>query len=398
MQRKKIAVHIQSEVQFFSLAPLLKKLKELPYRLEIVTDGFDGDESGYKEMATGTMALIKKAGFKPKLLTDFSDEIFDIYLTPYIDKKIKAKCYLKYEYGTLNIKPNLTFTPEMMCEYHGFLCQSTVTTCLLQVYGKTFPVENLRFFGKKKKVVKRDKKQVLFAPTYNDKDDEAELAKIVKNLKKNYRVVVKSHHGMEYLKENAGKKQTLEDLADEYYGSEVSLSDLILKSDVCLFGNSSAIAEALYVGVPCAIVASDLDYFKLGDVHTTQYEFVQDDLIPYCEDSNGVNEVIKATLSDKYKKKQQQLAHEIFPAEYHTGVEGYLKVIEYFLNDALAQDYLILHDFNVREGVVMREKARRYKEELDRKSAELDDYSKRKLNKLAAKIYKIEGRIINGKG
>ena len=133
MQKKKIAVHIQSEVQFFTLAPLLRELKKMPYWLEVVTDGFNDDQSGYKEMASGTMELIKKAGFKPKFLDDFPNEVFDIYLTPYIDGKIRAKCYLKYEYGTLNIKPNLTYTPEVMSGYHGFLCQSTVTTNWLQV-------------------------------------------------------------------------------------------------------------------------------------------------------------------------------------------------------------------------------------------------------------------------
>ena len=391
--KKKIAVHIQSEVQFFTLEPLLKELKKQPYSVEIVTDIFENNKSGYKEMAASVVQLIKKAGYNPKSLDSFKDTVFDAYLTPYIDNKVKSKCYLKYEYGTLNIKPNLTYIPAVMQEYHGFLCQSTITNNMLQVYGRTFPVDNLRFFGKKKKIAKREKPQVLFAPTYNDVDTEDELVEIVKNLKKKYYVVVKGHHGTEFLKKNASKKQVLVDLADKYYGSEASLSNLILESDVCLFGNSSAIGEALYAGVPCAVATGDLDCFKLGDIHTTQFLFVRDGYIPYAKTAADVNKAIEAALSKKMIEKQKELSQKIFPKEYRTGVKGYLDVINYFLYDEVAQDYLKLHDQNIEEKMTL-------KKELEQAKAKvevLEDIEKRKLNRMAAKIYKLEGKIRHGK-
>ena len=391
--KKKIAVHIQSEVQFFTLEPLLKELKKQPYSVEIVTDIFENNESGYKEMAASVVQLIKKAGYNPKSLDSFPDTVFDAYLTPYIDNKVKSKCYLKYEYGTLNIKPNLTYIPEVMQEYHGFLCQSTITNDMLQVYGRTFPVDNLRFFGKKKKAVKREKPQVLFAPTYNDVDTEDELVEIVKNLKKKYYVVVKGHHGTEFLKKNASKKQVLVDLADKYYGSEASLSNLILESDVCLFGNSSAIGEELYAGVPCAVATGDLDCFKLGNIHTTQYLFVRDGYIPYAKTAADVNKVIEAALSKKMVEKQKELSQKIFPKEYRTGVKGYLDVINYFLYDEVAQDYLKLHDQNIAEKMDLKAELRKAKARIDA----LEDIEKRKLNRIVAKFYKLEGKIRHGK-
>ena len=391
--KKRVAVHIQSEVQFFTLEPLLKELKKAPYSVEIVTDVFENNQNGYKEMAASVVQLIKKAGYNPKSLDSFKDIVFDVYLTPYIDGKVKAKCYLKYEYGTLNIKPNLTYIPAVMQEYHGFLCQSTITNDLLQVYGKTFPVDNLRFFGKKKKTIKREKPQVLFAPTYNDVDTEDELVEIVKNLKRKYYVVVKGHHGTEFLKKNASKKQVLVDLADKYYGSDASLSDLIMESDVCLFGNSSAIAEAIYAGVPCAVVTEDLDCFKLDDIHTTQYLFVRDGYIPYAKDAKDVTKAVDEALTKKFMEKQKELSKKIFPKEYHTGVQGYLDVIDYFLYDEVGQDYLKLHDRNIEEKMKMKKEL----EEANAKIEILEDTQKRKLNRLAAKIYKVEGRIRHGK-
>ena len=408
MLKKKIAVRIQSEVQFFSLEPVICKLKSIYEVVDVVYDDFKDDASGYREMAVGVKRLIKKAGYEVLPLTAVKEKIYDVYLTPYIDGIVKAKCYLKFEYGTLNIKPNLTYIPSVMERFHGFLCQNTITNELLKVYGATFPVDNLRFYQRKKVVGESKKKIVLFAPTYNDQDDVSELVSILKTLKKKYYVLVKGHHGTDYLKENSEKRHVLEELADEYYGSETCLSDLILKADVCLFGNSSAIGEALFAKVPCAIFAKDLDCFKMGKVHTTQYQFVKKGYIPYTDKAEKVNEIIDQALTSKNIKIQEDLADEIFPQEYRTGVDGYIKVIKYFASDALAKDYVMLHDAvmserkrELTEGAELANRLREENERLaaiiDEQEAILKDNEKKKLYKFADKIYKIEGKIRNVK-
>ena len=415
MKSNKIAVCIQSEVQFFSLEPLLAELNKKYSCVKIIIRDFEDNQQGYKEMASGVRKLIQGLGYRTNTTNDIKNEKFDVCLAPYIDDGVKAKCYLKFEYGTLNIKPSLTYTPEVMERFHGFLCQSTITSMLLRTYGITFPVDNLRFYNKKKQVQKnkKEKKKLLFAPTYNDQDEVLELKKMIEILKTKYFVIIKGHHGTDYLKENLEKKNILKELADEYYDSSVSLSDLILDSDVCLFGNSSAIGEALYAGVPCAIFAKDLDCFKIGEMHTTQYQLVKNDIIPWINNAEEVLGIIKLAISDKkYKKRQKKISSELFPEEYRTGVEGYLKAIEYFINDSVVGDYLILHDYAIeeRKNILQREKGAaqteiatltRLNEDLKQQimslEAELADNRKKKLYKLADKIYKIEGKIINVK-
>ena len=398
---KKIAIHIQSEVQFFSLKPLLDELKRLKYDFKIVIDYFKNDESGYNKMSTQTAKLIMAAGFKVYDIEDFSNDVFDLYLTSYVDEKIKANCFAKFEYGTLNIKPSLTYTPETMGGFHAFLCQSTVTKTLLQAYGMTFSVENLRFYGKKRKALNRRKAKVLFAPTYNDEETEEDLANVIRELKKEFIVAVKGHHGTQYLNANAGKKDILEQLADEYYTSETSLSDLILDADVCLFGNSSAIAEALYMNVPCAIFARDLDLFKIGDLHTTQYEIVEEGYIPWTDDIKLVRKIIEEAMSEKYRERQMKLSNKFFTKEFKTGVQGYLDVINYLLCDKDAMDYLKLKKYI--KSVERDEKKRlediikNDKDIINNDNALFEDYAKRKLYKLADKLYKIEGKFIHGK-
>lgn len=411
-EKKKIAINIQSEVQFFSIEPLASELKKNKnYELHLLVDKMAQDVDGYKQMASGVAQLMKSKGYVAEPMSEYMDCVFDLFLTPYIDNNIKSKCYIKYEYGTLNIKPNLTYTPPIMEKFHGFLCQSTITKELLSVYGKTFAVDNLRFYKKKLfrgNTGQKSKKTILFAPTYNDNDNVDELIEIIKTLKERYHVVIKGHHGTQYLKRNAQKKQTLETLADEYYGPSTNLSDLILKADACLFGNSSAIAEAIYANVPCAIYSNDLDLFKLGDIHTTQYQIVKDGYILHCEEINKIGEMLELSMKKEYMNKEKELSDKLFPKEFHNGLEGYLEVIKYFLEDPLAQDYIKLHNYKIEYSkneakqqmnqIDNKEKElQECKYELQKCKNELEDHSKRKLYKIADKMYWLEGKIINGK-
>lgn len=406
---KSIAVSIQSEVQFFSLLPVLKELQARSYNLVVLVDDYMEDTSGYGKMGYGKMAkktidLIKTSGVHFKKLTNQEkNHTFDLCLMPYEDKTIKSRCYIKYEYGTLNIKPSLTYVPELMEGFHGFLCQSTISRELLSAYGKTFAVENLRFLNKKR-IKHTGKKRVLFAPTYNDMSDAEYLLEVIESLKKNYYVIVKSHHGVEYLVKNKDRKAVLKNVADEYYGSETELADLIMSVDACIFDNSSAIGEALYAGVPCAIVAKDLDFFRLGDIHTTQYKIVKEGFLPYSEKPGDADVLVKKATSVEYRNKQKELSAKLFLSEFKTGVQGYIDAIDYFLNDQNAQDYIKLHDYVLadklklaQERDLLMEQIKAYNEQISRQNAKLEDFSKRKLYRVADKLYKIEGRILNVK-
>ncbi len=404
IMKKKIAIQIQSEVQFFSIAPVLEELKKSPYDFVVIVNDYRWDKNGYKEMMNALIVFIKNKGYKIKTVTECSENIFDLCLAPYMFKDIKARCYLKYEYGTLNIKPNLTYIPDVLEGFHGFLCQSIVTADLLAVYGKTFLVDNLRFFGKnKKKKPEREKKVVLFAPTYNDKEEIEELTQMVEKMKEKYKVVIKGHHGTEYLKNNLKQKNALINVADEYFGPETNLADLLMDVDVFLSGNSASIAEAIYAEVPCLIFAKELDYFKLEDIHTTQFELVKDGLIPYCNDIDEINEKIAETLLEDTSKKQRELACRFFP-QRASGVKGYMKAIRYFLEDETAQDYIKLYDFvmsnNQKKIKKIEDMNRKYNAclvELATKNSILEDNSHKKLYKVADKIYKIKNEIFSVK-
>lgn len=405
MAKKRIAVHIQSEVQWFSVAPLLEALKKSQYKIVVLIDGHEGDAEG-AGMALDMRSFLRKNGYGAVFFSECIDDCFDLMIAPYIDGKVNARCYLKYEYGTLNVKPNLTYTPHFMDRFDGFLCQSTVTANLLSAYGKTFLVDNLRFCGMKKKNFSpaKKKKTVLFAPTFNDSLTEDDLGKIIDNLKSKYRVIVKGHHGTEYLVCNREKKDILVQKADKYYGPKTNLSELIVDADVCLFGNSSAVGEALYAGVPCLVFAEDLNLFSYGELQTTLSEFAADGDLLVCKDLGMIEKMIEEAMSIAYRDRQKRLSQRIFPLSARDGVKGYLEVIDAFMNDRDTRDYLILHRYMINEKYYdlgyykneLKEAEEKCKKMVEYKEM-LDDYRKRKLYRLADKIYRLEGMIKNEK-
>ena len=397
-KKRTIALHIQTEVQFYALEPLLKELKKCPYELIILIEKHEDDDDGQFEKSRGTVELMKQYGYKVEYTEENQDKVFDLCLTPYMDGVINAKCYLKYEYGSLNTKPILTYLPSIMRGFHGFLCNSTDGVNLLSVYGRTFPVDNLRFLGKKKQVNKSKKKIILFAPTYNDEYDAKENAKIIEELKKKYHVIVKAHHGINYLKINAEKKKQIQKGPDEYYGSEVNIVDLLMRADVCLANNSSVIGDAMRAGVPCVVFTHDIDLFRWQDFHTTQYTLYKEGKLLVCKDVKNIVKTVDEALTAKYKKNWKELEDRFFPKEYRTGVKGYLDAINYYLNDPDAEKAIMLHDYNISETVDAISKrdadVRKLLDDNDLMRGALDDFSKRKLYKLADKFYKLEGKVI----
>lgn len=404
--KKRIALHIQSEVQFYSLEPLLKELKNSSYDVTILIERHDEDSEGWQEMSKGTVDLMKAHGFEPKYTEDFVKEKFDLCLTPYMDGLIKADCYLKYDYGSLNTKPSLTYIPAALEGFHGFLCTGSDGLNLMSVYGKTFPVDNLRFLGKKRKANKNKKKIVLFAPTYNDEYDINENAEIIKKLKKDYYVILKSHHGTNYLKKNEAKKTKMKDAEpDEYYGSEVNLIDLMMRADVCLSGNSSTIGDAIRAGVPCVVYAHDLDCFKWGNIHTTQYDLNKEGSLLACKKVDQIEGVLQKAMTKEYLEKWEKLAKKMFPKEFHTGVKGYLEVIDYFLNDPQAKKYVIMHDYYVngvknnneqkdKEIRIRDKELNRLRNETSAQRSLLDDFEKRRLYQVADRLYGLKRRFL----
>ena len=401
MRKKHIAFCVKNEVQFLTVKPVLEALRNYPYKTSILISRFDDNKDGQKEKTLATVAMMRKYGFEPDYIEDNVGVVYDLFLTPYIfiADAIKAKCFLKYEYGSLNTKPSLTYTPLIMRGFHGFLCNSSDGVNLLSVYGRTFPVDNLRFMGKERKVNYGKKKIVLFAPTYNDEYDAKENAEIIERLKQKYYVIVKAHHGINYLKVNAKKKEMLQKGPDEYYGSEVSIVDLLMRADVCLANNSSVIGDAMRAGVPCAVYTHDIDLFRWQDFHTTQYSLYKEGKLLVCNNPKNIVKTIDEALTREYKKNWKELEERFFPKEYRTGVKGYIDVIEYFLNDPDAKKAIMLHDYNLEEITAAVEKRDSDISVLLRDNDilrdALNDCRKKKLYKIADKLYQLEGKILN---
>lgn len=404
-EEKSIGVHIQTEVQFYAIEPVLQELKKYPYKTTILIERHEDDVEGQKEKARGVTQLMKEHGFSVEYSEDNEKTIFDLGLTPYMDGRVKAKCYLKYEYGSLNTKPALTYIPSITAGFHGLLCPSTDGVNMLACYGRTFPVDNLRFLGKKKRRNTKNRKIVLFAPTYNDEYDAEDNARIIAQLKKHYYVIVKAHHGIKYLKINKNKKEMLQKGPDEYYGSEISIVDLLMRADVCLANCSSVIGDAMRADVPCAVYTKDIDAFRWKDFHSTQYDLYKSGKLLVCNNPDRIVETINQALEKKYIHNWRKVSDSFFPKEYRTGVKGYMDVIDYYLNDPVAKKAVMLQDYyssywrdeiKLRENVIdeMDNYIKVLEQTRDNLTEALKAYSQSRIYRVAGKIYRVSKKFI----
>lgn len=394
---KRIGVMVESDACLYSIEPLLEELRKNSIDLVVFTLDWEGNTEGYQEMFEGVRAMLRNKGFEPTTLAEHIGEEFDLYLAPYIhgDEPIKAKCNMRYSYGPFAMKPRLTYKPEMMQSADVFLCTNVLDAEILKAYGATYLVDNLKFHGVNKYERRGQKKRVLFAPTYNDEFKPEELAQVVKELKKEFYVVVKEHHGTSYLKKNDDKRNSLEESADEYYhSSDINIAELIMKVDVCLFGNSAAIGEAMYAGVPCAILTRELDSFRLGDLCSTSYDLVQKGILPYVGSIDDVCKYLNIALSKKYRDKQLEYAKRMFPQGSKTGVTGYVEVIDYYLRNELAHRYCDLHHYVINDGRERLEEKDQQIYDLQQqlldsrqKCVDLEEVMNGGLHRLASKVY-----------
>lgn len=285
-------------------------------------------------------------GYKIHSLQSASNKKYNLCLSAYYHPGINAKCWLRFDYGCVNAKPSLTATSSVLLPFHASLCASTHTADICEVFGKTHILENLRFYKLKKgNRPDTDKKVVLFAPTYNDELTVEEISDAILTLKKDYYVIIKSHHATEYRPDGAELKNKLIELADEYADPDTSIAELLMRCDACLVNNSSAWADAVYAGVPVAILSKNLDQFRLGEAHTPQYKYVHTGYLPHCNKASALRGTMKELFRPDTLKKQKELAGLLFPPSSKTGVKGYLDVINYYLSPE-AEDYLHYHDHN----------------------------------------------------
>lgn len=238
-------------------------------------------------------------------------------------------------------KPDPSLKPDWNIYYDAILCHSQYEASYLKVYSKTILIGPLN-----NKITERNPKKgkpnLLYLPTYGTLSSIDELLETLKELKTNYNLIIKLHHGTTFLNDEKNRVNELKYIADECYDLTTSLSELLAKSDVVLSDNSGAIFEALYNNIPVAIFSNNINK-KLGDFDTIQYELVSSGIIPYTNNPNNINQVLSAACSTEYIEKQNKISDELFYNDENSQT-AFLNIIKNFIDDNINLKYKQLHD------------------------------------------------------
>ena len=340
----RIAITIQNYVQYYSVKPFLDLKK---YSIDIYVPDIDINNLGFKPMYDDIYNFLAEKKYnvyrKPKKNIKYQILLEPSPMDYYF--KFNYKYRIKYKYTAISAKPGITYNiyPNMI--YDAVLCYSTYEEEILNNFTKTFLVGRLCFKDFKKQTNYNNKKTILYLPTYGEYSCLDDTLNALEKISDKYFIITKEHHGTNYLYTEDERSKKLKKVISQFYDSSYPLAKLLEISDVVLTDNSGSIFESFYTRVPVCIFSKSIKKCNFNNLESLQYQLVKDDVIPFTDNSNKVEETINKPLSKDYIKKQAHISDILFPIKQKDSLKSFTNAIDYFLNDEdkLLKNRIILH-------------------------------------------------------
>lgn len=346
--KRDIAIVVLNYIQYINVIPAIKKLIKKGYTVDFYCPKIKSDD-GFQEMFEDARKFLLVEGYN---VYDKTQPIeYKVLLEPYPEYSFdfKAKYFIKYRYGNISAKPSIVYKPENYIKYDCILCAGDYDANYLNVFARTVKTGNMKYINfKKRKDRKTSKKNLLYLPTYGDGCSIDEIIEEINNLRKEYYVIAKVHHGTSFLKNETERIEKIKNSVDEFYDYHKELSELLEITDVVLTDNSGSIFEAIYTEIPVAIYCDDVNKFKLDGFNTTQYEMVINEIIPYTNNKKEIKKILKEAQSNKYYQKQKEWNKQNF---YHPKnlTNDFVNIIESYLKDEINHRYHEMHNILKKE-------------------------------------------------
>lgn len=407
---KNIAIVILNYTQYMSIKRGIEELKKRGHNIDIYCPN-SNQTDGFKEMFDNTKKILSKCGYR--VYRTIQNKKYKVLLEPYPSMNINAEYKIRYRYGMISAKPNIVYNPYNYLMYDAILSSGKYDSNFLSVFTKAYEVPSLKYYNFKKKNHNYDKKVLLYLPTYGECSSIDLIGDELSNLRKQYYVIVKIHHGTTFLKNEKDRINKLKNNVDEFYDCFKDLQDLLSYVDIVLTDNSGAIFEALYTNTPVAVFCDDINKNKIGDFNTTQYELYKLGILPYTNNKNKIKEILQDALSLKMKRRQQLWSKENFCYSKTPDVD-FANLIEKYLNDNVDKIYINFHKIlsknyynlvserdNLNANLyiqeqqikIMNQKIKKLNDFYYENFDKLKDFEEGKLYKLSTKIYSVIAKV-----
>ena len=396
MEKRDLAVTVQNFVQFYSIKAGIDELIKMNYTVDIYIPMAETN-TGIENLFDDTYNKMLNMNYSIKRTSDLNLS-YKILLEPYpmdIYLKFNYQYRIKYKYAPISAKPNLTLNPENNIYYDCILCSGDYEANYLSVYSKTKTIGNLKYINFTKETTNTEKPILLYLPTYGDTCSIDLIINILMNLREDYYIITKLHHGTSYLHNELHRINKIKDLSNEVCNHDTPIIDLLKKANVVLSDNSGSIFEAIYANVPVAVFSSDPNSNKIGNFDTTQYKYIKKGYIPYTNQPSEIKNILKSALSEEFINKQLNLKEILF-GEPITSVNNFVSVIKDYLDDNIDFNYKNMHDVLVNNYKNMHEaliNSYNENETLIRKNNENINMKDEEINNLKKEIDKLNELI-----
>lgn len=350
---KQVCVKIATDVQYDSLKPVLKMFKKNKTPFDIFIPEHTENTRNINKMFDKTYKIVSEDGFSNIIRKTTPDNQYHLALiTPNYEQGISAKYYIKYSYGPAHtVKPSTTHQAYRLNRYHGYFLHSKRDLEIFSVFSKTYLLPDLKYIGYKhaQKTDANNKQTILFLPSWEGQNSLNWIVSAVKKLNKDYNTIVKLHpygdFGSEVPKSVKNVKAEIREVTDEYYEGEAALKPILERSNLIVSDVSGAVFDALYVGVPVTLYSKNIYKFDLAGIKSACAKYVDEGYISLSKTASALVKEIPNALSDQYLKKQLHLSKEVFCQDFTPkAVDSWMKVINYYLNDDVNQEYVAMHD------------------------------------------------------
>lgn len=370
---------METDTQYDSIKPVLFEFLKNKISFDIYIPRLVGNPKNINEMYERTNTLVKSDGFSNIIRIVSPKKNYHLaLLAPHYEGGIKAKYYVKYSYGSFHsLKPSLTHNARSLNHYHGYLVYNLRDKEIFSAFSKTYLLPDLKHVGYKPVKRTNDKRQtILFLPSWEDQNNLEWIVTASKKLKNKYRIVVKLHpfgdFGTNISESVDAVKQEIREVADDYYGGEASLSELLGHSDLVVSEISGAVFDALYVGVPVIIHSNNIHRFDTVGIKSAAAKYADEGHIAVSETVEDLINKVPRALSKEYLKKQLSLSKEIFCRDFTSkATDSWMNVIKKFLNDEVNQEYIALHNLSSSEFWSYKNRYEYLKSEIDNKDNEI---------------------------
>ncbi len=340
---KKVAVVFENNIQYESFKNAIDIMIEKNIKVDIFIP-LDENDDGFNIMFDTVYQKIQNTNYN--ILRKLNDIYYDILFIPYLINqfsKLNRKYTIKYMYG-LTTKPEFSLSLETNYIFDAFLCYGNYDASCLKNFGITFEIGNLKYINfQSKKRTKNNKLTILYLPTYAEYSSIKLLGPELKKIEDKYNIIVKPHHGTEYLKNEIEQKRMdyLKKNFKNIYFSTDSLLDLLNKSDVVITDQSGAVFDAICTKKPVLMYYNENELTKNNIALPIRYA-KQNYFISFTKLNNDLNKFIKQACEPKQLAKQNKLFNILFCKQKDVK-NNFLKFLEDLESGIIDENYYDNH-------------------------------------------------------